>query len=271
MQRLHQDDLVGHVLERGEHWEVLSFPAIAENDEHFFVETPIGPLSFKRKVGDVLDPGRESLTTLQSIKQLIGTYNFASQYQQNPTPPGGAMVLTDWIRYYEPAAPLPRFTLVIQSWDTANKCGELNDYSVCTTWGLYDGQFYLLHVLRQRLNYPDLKRKVVEQIDRYKPRHVIIEDRASGTQLIQDLKDSGVYQIKPYEAPPQTDKIMRLHAQTAQFESGRVLLPNIAPWLAEYVRELTTFPGTKFDDQVDSTTQALDYLRPHWGGVWRGG
>lgn len=260
MQRLHQDDLVGHVLDRGEDWGILSFPAIAEEDEHYIVETPIGPRAFKRKVGDVLDPSRESLETLQGIKQLIGTYNFASQYQQNPTPVGGAMVLTDWLQYYEPAAPLPRFTMVIQSWDTANKGGELNDYSVCTTWGLYDGRYYLLHVLRQRLNYPDLKRKVVDQVARYNPTHVIVEDKASGTQLIQDLKSQGVYQIKPYEAPPQTDKIMRLHAQTAQFESGHVLLPRSAPWLAEYVRELTTFPGTKFDDQVDSTTQALDYL-----------
>ena len=265
MQRLHQDDLVGHVLERGEYWEILSFPAIAEEDEHYIIETAIGPLTFKRKVGDVLDPGRESLQTLQGIKQLIGTYNFASQYQQNPTPAGGAMVLTDWLQYYEPDAPLPQFTVVIQSWDTANKSGELNDYSVCTTWGLYDGKYYLLHVLRQRLNYPDLKRKVVEQIAQYHPNQVIIEDKASGTQLIQDLKSEGFYQIEPYVAPPQTDKIMRLHAQTAHFESGRVLLPRSAPWLAEYVRELTTFPGTKFDDQVDSTSQALEYLRKEAG------
>jgi predicted phage terminase large subunit-like protein len=260
MQRLHQDDLVGHVLERGEDWEILSFPAIAEEDENYAFETPVGRSLFNRKVGDVLDPGRESLATLQSIKQLIGTYNFASQYQQNPTPMGGAMVLTEWLRYYEVTAPLPRFSCIIQSWDTANKCGELNDYSVCTTWGLYDGHSYLLHVLRQRLNYPDLKRKVAEQIAAYNPNHVIIEDKASGTQLIQDLKNDGVYQIKPYEAPSQIDKIMRLHAQTEHFERGRVLLPTKAPWLAEYIRELTTFPGTKFDDQVDSTTQALDYL-----------
>jgi predicted phage terminase large subunit-like protein len=260
MQRLHQDDLVGHVLERGEDWEILSFPAIAEEDECYIIETPIGTRTFRRKRGDVLDPGRESLHTLQGIKQLIGTYNFTSQYQQNPTPVGGAMVLTDWLRYYDPAAPLPRFTTVIQSWDTANKSGELNDYSVCTTWGLFDGKCYLLHVLRQRLNYPDLKRRVVEQIARYDPRHVVIEDKASGIQLIQDLKSEGVYQVKPYEAPRQADKIMRLHAQTAHFESGHVLLPRSAPWLAEYVRELTTFPGTRFDDQVDSTSQALEFL-----------
>jgi predicted phage terminase large subunit-like protein len=126
--------------------------------------------------------------------------------------------------------------------------------------GIYDSHYYLLHVLRQRLNYPDLKRKVIEQIAAYNPRHVIIEGKASGTQLIQDLKSEGVYLVKPYQAPPQTNKIMRLHTQTGIFERGRVLLPNAAPWLAEYKRELTTFLGTKFDDQADSTTQALDYL-----------
>jgi len=88
----------------------------------------------------------------------------------------------------------------------------------------------------------------------------VIEDRASGTQLIQELKREGVCFIEPYLPPPQCDKVVRLHAQTAAFESGRVLLPRWAPWLTEYIRELTSFPGSKYDDQVDSTTQALEYL-----------
>jgi predicted phage terminase large subunit-like protein len=90
--------------------------------------------------------------------------------------------------------------------------------------------------------------------------HVIIEDKASGTELIQDLRAEGLFQVKAYVAPSQADKIMRLHAQTTKFESGRVLLPKKAPWLTEYVRELASFPGSKVDDQVDSATQALDYL-----------
>jgi predicted phage terminase large subunit-like protein len=143
---------------------------------------------------------------------------------------------------------------------TVNTSGELNDYSVCTTWGMYDGHFYLLDVVRLRLNYPDLKRKVVEQIAKFSPSVVLIEDKASGTQLIQDLRADGQYRVKPYPPPPQTDKVMRLHALTAKFEGGRVHLPSSATWLAEYVREMTTFPGSKFDDQVDSTTQALDHF-----------
>jgi predicted phage terminase large subunit-like protein len=116
-------------------------------------------------------------------------------------------------------------------------------------------------VFRQRLNYPDLKRKVQELAKRERPYKILIEDKASGTQLIQDLKADGVFAITAYEPPSGTDKIMRLHAQTALFENGRVLLPSTAPWLADYVNELTSFPGTRHDDQVDSTTQALDHLR----------
>jgi predicted phage terminase large subunit-like protein len=260
MQRLHQDDLVGHVLERGEEWEVLSFPAIAEQDERYVADCALGRTVYERKVGDVLDYRRESLQTLLGIKRVIGTYNFSSQYQQSPTPLGGAMVKTEWLRYYDPDAPLPDFTMKMQSWDTANKSGELNDFSVCTTWGVYDRHYYLLDVVRQRLNFPDLKRKVLAQADKHEPCIILIEDKASGTQLIQDLKSDGQFRVKPYPPPPGSDKVMRLHAQTAKFESGHVLLPRSAPWLAEYVRELTAFPGTKFDDQVDSTTQALDDL-----------
>jgi predicted phage terminase large subunit-like protein len=130
-------------------------------------------------------------------------------------------------------------------------------------------RLFLLHVFRQRLNYPDLRRKVKEMAAVHRANKVLIEDKASGTQLIQDLKAEHLFGIVPYEPPSGTDKIMRLHAQTAWFENGLVLLPREASWLSEFVRELTGFPGTKFDDQVDSTTQALDHLKPFSSGeVW---
>ena len=163
MQRLHQDDLVGHVLENDENWEVLSFPAIAEERQEYTVKTVLGSYTFKREIGDVLDPSRESLATLRQVQIDIGTYNFASQYQQNPTPMGGSMIKREWLQQrYDPEAPLPHFSSKFQGWDTANKSGELNDFSVCTTWGIYDGKYYLLHVYRQKLIYPDLKRMVIE-------------------------------------------------------------------------------------------------------------
>jgi predicted phage terminase large subunit-like protein len=262
MQRLHQDDLVGHVIEQ-EDWEILSFAAIAEADEIHQIESPLGRRLFKREAGDILHSERESAMTLAHIRQTIGEYNFSAQYQQNPTPVGGAMVKTGWLQYYELGQLPERFSQTLQSWDTANKATELSDYSVCTTWGARDNRYYLLDVFRQRLNYPDLKRKVQELAKRDRPNKILIEDKASGTQLIQDLKADGIYAITAYQPPSGTDKIMRLHAQTAVFENGRVMLPSRAPWLSEYINELTSFPGARHDDQVDSTTQALDHLRTY--------
>ncbi|HEV1992952.1 MAG TPA: phage terminase large subunit, partial [Candidatus Acidoferrum sp.] len=119
----------------------------------------------------------------------------------------------------------------------------------------------LLDVFRERLNYPDLRRAAKKLAERYDANTILIEDKASGTQLIQELQHEGMFGVTPYEPPPGTDKIMRLHSQTAMFENGFVLLPRTAPWLPDYLHELTGFPGTKHDDQIDSTTQALDYLR----------
>jgi predicted phage terminase large subunit-like protein len=260
MQRLHQDDLVGHVLDQ-EDWEMLVFPAITERDEVHEIVSPLGRRLFKREVGDVLHPERESSATLAQIRQTIGEYNFSAQYQQNPTPLGGAIIKTAWLLYYEPGERPERFSQIVQSWDTANKATELSDYSVCTTWGVHEKRYYLLDVFRQRLNYPELKRKVHELARRDRPNKILIEDKASGIQLIQDLKADGVYAVTAYQPPAGTDKIMRLHAQTAHFENGRVLLPSRTPWVADYVTELTSFPGARYDDQVDSTTQALDHLR----------
>jgi len=259
MQRLHQDDLVGHVLEQG-NWEILSLPAIAEEEEIHQIETIFGRRYFRRKPGDLLHPERDTLATLMDIRQRTGEYTFQSQYQQAPTPVGGAMIKSTWLQYYGPNELPVKFDMKVQSWDTANKASELSDYSVCTTWGKKGERFYLIDVSRKRMDYPDLKRAVKEQAKLHKPDKILIEDRASGTQLIQELKREGLYNVKACD-PSGTDKIMRLHAQSAVFENGQVFLPRTAHWLGDYVQELTSFPGSKYDDQVDSTTQALEWLR----------
>jgi predicted phage terminase large subunit-like protein len=260
MQRLHQDDLVGHVLEQG-HWEVLSFPAIAEGDEIHVIESPFGKRYFKRREGDVLHPERDSAATLATIRQQVGEYTFASQYQQNPAPLGGALVKTKWLRPYKTGELPAQFDRIVQSWDTANKAGELNDYSVCTTWGEKDGHLYLLNVFRRRLEFPDLKRAVREQARLYAPTNILIEDKASGTQLIQELISEGMSKIVRYEYPTVTDKATRLYSQTATIENGFVHLPEEAPWLEDFIKEVTSFPGSKYDDQVDSMTQFLEWTK----------
>jgi len=113
--------------------------------------------------------------------------------------------------------------------------------------------------LRKKLSYPELKRAVVEQNALFRPQTIVIEDRASGTQVIQDLIEAGLSHIARFS--PDGDKVMRLHAQTAVIENGFVHLPDEAPWLADYVAELTTFPAGRHDDQVDSTSQALAWAK----------
>ena len=246
MQRLHEDDLAGHVMKRGG-WELVSFPAIAEDDELHVVETRIGGRRFRRKCGEALDPAREPLETLQRIRETIGEVNFAAQYQQRPAPAGGGMIKAAWLRRYghgefpPPPDLIRRFDRIIQSWDTANKPSELSDYSVCTTWGLKGPNFYLLDVLRKKLSYPELKRAVIDQDARFSPQAILIEDRASGTQLIQELIAAGCSRATRYS--PEGDKVMRLHAQTATIENGFVFLPEEAPWLADYLAELMAFPA----------------------------
>ena len=258
MQRLHEDDLVGHVLAQ-EPWEVLSFPAIAEAEEAHQIETIWGPRCFARRQGEALHPDREPLETLEHIRRTIGEYNFAGQYQQSPAPLGGGLVKAEWFKRYGANERPESFDRILQSWDTANKATELSDFSVCTTWGIKGKDFYLLNVLRKRLEYPALKRAVREQQNLYHTTEILIEDKASGTQLIQELIADGCHRVTRYK--PECDKIMRLHAQTAIIENGFVHLPDAAPWLAEYLHEMTVFPKGKHDDQVDSTAQFLDWFK----------
>ncbi len=257
MHRLHEDDLVGHVLEQ-EDWEVLSLPAIAEVDQVFKVDTPWGPKAFKRSEGGILHPAFESAEALKNTRATIGEYNFAGQYQQAPAPLGGGMVKQEWLKTYKADA-LPNFDQIIVSCDTGNKPTELADYSAITVWGYYDPNMYLLHVYRAKVDYPNLKRALIDIAGRYHADVVLIEDKGSGTQLLHELREAQVRGVKAYE--PRGDKVMRLHAQCATIENGGLWLPEEAPWLAEYVHELITFPGSKHDDMVDATSQVFEWLK----------
>ena len=265
MQRLHEDDIIGHVMGI-EPWKVIRFPAIAEEDEIHVIQTPYGTRQFKRRAGEPLHPAREPLEILNHIREALGEYNFAAQYLQNPAPLGGGLVKAEWFKTYAAADVPEKFELILQSWDSANKPSELSDYSVCTTWGIRRKHIYLLHVCRKRLGYPELKRLVREQADAFRPTMILIEDKASGTQLIQELIGEGLHAVKKYE--PTMDKIMRMHSVTSTIENGFVLLPDKACWLAEYIHELTIFPKGKNDDQVDSTSQALDWFKNSTQGVY---
>jgi predicted phage terminase large subunit-like protein len=258
MQRLHEDDLVGHVLGQGQ-WDLVRFPAIAEADEEHIVQTLYGRQRFGRRAGEALHPERESLEVLDVIKRTLGTYDFAGQYQQAPAPLEGGMVKREWFRTYAPGDLPDKFDQVIQSWDTANKANELANYSVCTTWGLKGKQIYLLNVFRKQLDFPNLLRAVLDQWQEFSATVILVEDAASGVQLAQQLKDKGIYSVKAIK--PEGDKAIRLHAQSTTIENGFVCVPREAHWLDKYLHEMTTFPKSKHSDQVDSTSQALAWIR----------
>ncbi len=258
MQRLHEDDLVGHVLGT-EPWKVIRLPAIAEEDEPHVIQTPYGTRRFKRHAGEALHAEREPLEVLNRLRETLGEYNFAGQYQQAPAPLGGGLVKAEWFKTYTTADLPAKFEMTFQSWDTANKPTELSDYSVCTTWGIKEKHLYLLHVFRKRLGYPELKRAVGQQAEAFSPQTILIEDKASGTQLIQELVGAGMHAIQKYE--PTMDKTTRMNTVTSTIENGFAHLPDKAAWLGEYLHELTSFPNGKYDDQADSTSQALDWFK----------
>jgi predicted phage terminase large subunit-like protein len=258
MQRLHADDLVAHVTEH-ETWDVVSFPAIAERTEIYEVHTPYGRRNIRRNAGEILQSALVSTSTLESLRRNMTEYNFAAQYQQDPQPPAGLIVRREWLRFYTPVERPARFDQILQSWDTANKATELSNYSVCTTWGVDDQRLYLLDVFRRKMEFPELKKTVQELATLHRADVVLVEDKASGTQLIQELRADNISIV---EAAPALDgdKIMRLRSQTAKIEGGFVLFPKDERWLDAYLLELTTFPNSKNDDQVDSTVNALAWM-----------
>lgn len=257
MQRLHVDDLTGHLLAQGG-WTVLTLPAIAEADQFI----PIGEGQIHhRRAGELLHPEREPMAVLDELKRSLGSFNFSAQYQQEPVPPGGNMLDIAWFPRYGDLHPPGSYgdDQVFQSWDTASKAGELNDYSVCTTWLVRKNAYYLLDVFRDRLGYPELRRKIIEMNDRWRPGGVLIEDKASGEHLVQDLRYSG--QVFAIAVQPQGDKVVRASSQAACIEGGRVFLPESAPWLGEFEKEVLAFPHGRHDDQVDSMSQFLIWAR----------
>lgn len=256
MQRLHENDIAGHLIEKGG-WEVLSLPAIAEEDEVHNWTTLFGARSHRRLAGDALHPERESLARLDEAKIAMGSYHFAAQYQQRPSPMGGGMIKIDWFGSFDAANP-PKYERIVQSWDCASKNTELSDYSVCVTLGIRQKQIFLLSVYRAKLEFADLKRAVLEQRERFQPSTILVEDAAAGIQVIQELRREGVYGVQAIQA--KGDKMMRMYVNTGLLEAGRLFLPAQAHWREEYLHEMAMFPMGKHDDQVDATAQALAWI-----------
>jgi predicted phage terminase large subunit-like protein len=253
MQRLHEDDLAGRQLDKGG-WRHLKIPAIAVCNER----VQIGHRkTFERKAGTAIDPRRETLEDLERQRHQMGELLFSAQYQQEPIPLAGNIIKAEWFKEYDVAPTCGDNDQFVISIDTAMKGDPGADYSVATVWLGRGDYCYLLDLWRQRVEYPNLKHALDQLRKRYPTATLLIEDKGSGTSLIQELRANTVAVIG---IAPEGDKVTRAAKVSAQFEAGAVLFPKTADWLSGLKAELLGFPNVKHDDQVDSVTQALSWL-----------
>jgi predicted phage terminase large subunit-like protein len=254
-QRLHEDDLPGYLMETGQ-FEHLNLPAIAVEDE--CVPIGFGKLQ-RRRQGDALWPEREPLNTLEQLRREMGAFAFSAQYQQDPTPPGGNRIRWEWFGTYDQEFRREDFQWIAQSWDTALTSEPTSDFSVGTTWGFRQDRWYLLDLCRERFDFPDLKRRVRALAERWNSDAVLVEYAGSGISLVQQLRQEDPRAWRYTGRQPRQDKLTRMEAQTARLETGRYLMPSTAPWIGDFRRELLAFPRGKYDDQVDSLVQFVEW------------
>jgi len=253
MQRLHAGDLTGDILKNIGGFELVKIPSISQKKT--IVMFPRSKKMVERDKGDLLWESRMGQRELDIAKNALGTYGFNAQHLQEPVPEGGNRIKGSWFPRYRviPANPIR----VIQSWDTGNKPKDTSAPTVGMTF-IDDGEKWLLvDVFRRQMGYPELKRIVRLLAEKWSPQGVLIEDKASGISLIQDLRADGGISIIPIE--PESDKITRMETQSPHIEAGRVALPEDAPWLGDFETEIFRFPEPETWDQIDTLSQFLKY------------
>lgn len=259
MQRLHEDDLSGHLM-IGEDFTHLKIPMIAEGK----TIVQFGERIYKvREDGEVLHNARETLEELEPQRKRYGEYGWSGQMQQNPSPSDGGIFKRSWFSYYKPEELPTEWVQKIASADTAFSEKKTADYSTCGTFLIckIDGmeRYYLLDVWRGQEAYPTLKQELKNSYSKHKQDLFLIEDKASGQSIIQDLKRHTDIPVRAIKVD--TDKISRAYAASPQVEARKLYLPEDAHWINDYINELTTFPMGKNDDMVDMTTQFLNYAK----------
>ncbi len=278
-------DLAGRLIKEsesgeGEHFEVINYEAICETP----ASDPLG-----RKEGQPLDPKRWPKKTLLARKKGVGSYVWTALFQGSPSVKGGTIFKGDWWQYWSEAAP-PRLVWRVITADTAQKKGERNDYSVFQCWGRgEDGKAYLLDQIRDKWESPELLRVAVDFWTKHTEyvkggsicREMLIEDKSSGTGLIQQLEKGVQRHGETVRIPvrgiprsgPGTDKVTRAHDGAPWIEGGHVVIPESAPWLSDYLQEWQAFSADdshSFDDQVDAGLDAIAEILGGLGDLYEG-
>jgi predicted phage terminase large subunit-like protein len=248
MTRWHEDDLAGRILLNEKNVTTINLPCEAEDND------PLG-----RTKGQALFPeiGKDD-KWLQEFKQgymsIEGSRAWLALFQGRPTNEEGNIVKRHWFKYYNE---LPKMILTTISVDATFKDGENNDFVSIQVWGKRDKDYYLIDRYKERMDFPTTLQAIKNIRTKYNTHSTLIEDKANGSAIISMLQReiSGIIPVKP-----DGGKEARLNAVTPVMESGNVYLPN-AEWINDYVDELCKFPNAAHDDDVDSTSQALNYLR----------
>ena len=285
MQRLHPDDIAGRLMATGD-WEVLRLPAIADQDQDFALDEAT---THRFSAGEYLQPDREGRQVLDRQLREMGPIYFGPQYLQAPEQLTGGIVRREWLHWYAAPFHIEAGDRVVQSWDVAISDNAAADYAVCTTWAQRGETVYLLDVLRLQQTLPELIHTAVQHAERWRIDNLVIETNGVGLGLYQSVSEDirprkrdtrpqrrrDVFSTRAAQGAVWTfddltlrrwqvagDKVQRLVAATPWIANGRVRFPRQAPWLQAYLNELLSFnQNARHDDQVDSTTQALAWLR----------
>ncbi|MED4126319.1 phage terminase large subunit [Halalkalibacterium halodurans] len=251
MTRWHEDDLIGRILqwENADEWQRIRIPAIAEDENDLL----------GREIGEPLCPELGFDEKWAKEKKIeVGSMVWAALYQQRPSPPSGAVIKRKWFEYYKQIP--SNMDELIQSWDFTFKDTKDSDYVVGQVWGRRGGEYYLLDQVRDQMDFPTSIAAIKSLSAKWpEARAKLVEDKANGSAVISTLRGevSGLVPVQP-----KGSKVERAYAVTPLMEAGNVFLPHptIAPWIHDYVEECASFPLGANDDQVDTTTQALDRL-----------
>jgi predicted phage terminase large subunit-like protein len=273
--RYHYDDLCGWLLkqeaavEQNKYpWEVISIPAWLNEEAAELLGLPVGGSYFPEWKPDELLKIDE-----QEIRASNGSRYWNALYMQDPSPDDGGIIKKKWIQSWDYDEP-PPCDFIIQTYDTAFSTARTADYSVIQTWGIFytfenneygveesQSNIILLGNTKGRFEYPELRRKAQELYADFRPDVCIIEKKASGQSLIQDMRRAG---LPVLDYLPDRDKVARVYAATPMMEAGRVWLPSDRTWSDDLFSECMSFPNGAHDDQVDCMTMAIHYMKDSW-------